>query len=381
MRAHSWLWALLWLCLSPAVNAQEGEPLCDIGRALESQRRSVKGLYARDQSQTAAFSGLSNGYDEDDDHRSGWVETRNQGVYVRQAGGKKLPLDKGPDRTTGTVRSYIEKKFDNAKGEIGIVPQPAQPEKWILGGESEMKISVTATAEWVKFLKSKKEWTMSGLEGCTAIFIITEHGFWAAHLWEGDKQRKYGASGGAAFNGWYGDDYKKRPIDDFERVAVRIMDEITPAEGINYVSLQDLKAQSKPALKNKAFTGALPGSKMEVLIFTKEADKKDQGIFEYPAQVELITRKLIEYLPGLTEPQIKTRPYKHVPKDQRNHKVDGTVILEYTPYERDNTSGSNNGCSKVARVRVWARTDEFSGTARRGSGGEPVIDYDWVHPG
>ena len=81
------------------------------------------------------------------------------------------------------------------------------------------------------------------MTGCTAIFILSEKGFWAGHLWESSVS----VNGGSAFleRQTLGKDGKviDRPdIPDFREVAVDIFTQpVTPA-GMHWISLPTLKA-------------------------------------------------------------------------------------------------------------------------------------------
>ncbi|PMD12092.1 hypothetical protein NA56DRAFT_666660 [Hyaloscypha hepaticicola] len=91
-------------------------------------------------------------------------------------------------------------------------------------------IRIGATSNWHSFGDEPGLWEMYGMTGCTAVFIVSEKGFWAGHFWESSKQ----VNGGSAFlfrKSAGGKPQERQDDPDFKGVAVDIFNE-TPLAGV-----------------------------------------------------------------------------------------------------------------------------------------------------
>jgi len=83
---------------------------------------------------------------------------------------------------------------------------------------------------------------MDGLTGCTVIFIVSEMGFWAGHLWESSTT----VDGASAFlhrTSLTREPSERPDTPDFKGVAIDIFTQPTPPEAESFISLPELKAK------------------------------------------------------------------------------------------------------------------------------------------
>ncbi|KAI0484575.1 hypothetical protein GGR56DRAFT_614486 [Xylariaceae sp. FL0804] len=242
----------------------------------------------------------------------------------------------------------------NTNQDIDIHPSDKQLRTWVVDG-----IPVGATGKWYAFGNEPLTWQMRALHGCTAIFVMSPNGFWAGHLWEGSTE----INGGSAFEERIAlqsddakkDKYKPRTQQQFQKIAVDILTQATPANQVknreHWQSLEDLRLNAGDPFADPETT--------EILVFTKAISAVDRAV-NYQAKITSLVRGLKS---ALNLPQgTKSTPLTYPTEGGKYTEVNGEVVLQYTPYEKDDL---NNPCGgRIAAARIWAYPESEKGSVR-----------------
>ncbi|KAM7192050.1 hypothetical protein V8F20_009026 [Naviculisporaceae sp. PSN 640] len=291
---------------------------------------------------------------------SSWPVGPSPDLLARARGGQKpkpllTPQDesiKGRGRATRHL-NFMEKILTEEPGgplvDIPIVPIREQLETWKING-----IPIGVTSFFYPWDKNKKmTFKMRGLTGCTATLILSEEGMWAAHHWESVKET---SPGGSSF--WTRippPDGKliETPLDVFQTIAVDILDGLAPPGVIRtFESFDDLKETH-----NDPF--GFPGN-ADIFVLTKAWGPQDMKP-RYDKHIKLLEKgykdrlSAAQYFQETYVGDLTTTPVDPI--------VAGKVVVQYTPYERDDP---RDDCGKIAKAVVWAENKT-----------RPIIEKEW----
>jgi hypothetical protein len=101
--------------------------------------------------------------------------------------------------------------------------------------------------------------------GCTAIFIVSQHGFWGGHLWEASGY----TNGYSAFNRKFADgveDHEPMTVPHFNQVGVDILEQNIHAHYPYYMSLKDLRESTQNGVRDPLGDG----TGVHIWILTKQ---------------------------------------------------------------------------------------------------------------
>ncbi|GAB7324137.1 hypothetical protein MBLNU13_g07517t2 [Cladosporium sp. NU13] len=194
-------------------------------------------------------------------------------------------------KTGRTKCCHTENEPATGGTQLNIFPGDHQLENWKIKYNSK-DILIGATGVYHPFTNEKEDFVMQGLTGCTAIIVVSKHGVWAGHLWEGTKT----VGGGSSFQEVISDTRSDvRSKEEFEAIAVNIQDKAIPLTGRNAV-----KPDSRPgfqSLKDVANDEDLgnpfkDNSDVEVFILTKANSAKGKTNEPlYKTQLNLLIKK------------------------------------------------------------------------------------------
>ncbi|KAM7182883.1 hypothetical protein V8F20_012809 [Naviculisporaceae sp. PSN 640] len=234
---------------------------------------------------------------------------------------------------------FIEKLEEEVADDdnIPILPWKEQVQSWSVDG-----IPIGATAFWYQFPTDKKAtYEMAGLTGCTASLIFSEEGFWAAHHWESQKESN--PDGGGTFNARIPPSMElvETPPEIFQKIAVDILD-TPPAPGVfrHFESFAELKTNRGDPFAD--------GDNVDIFVLTKAKGPRDKKP-RYDDKVKLLEKGYKERIPGahyIQETYVGDETTTLAPENVR-----GRILIQYTPYERDDPR--RKGCGKLAKLVVW----------------------------
>lgn len=177
---------------------------------------------------------------------------------------------------------------------------------------------------------------MRGLHGCTAVIILSNNGFWAAHFWEvGTFKKKVGDG-----------EYVLYDDATFKRLAVDIL----PNSFDGFQGLQDLPGD--PFQADVA---------TDIVVFTRSAVGKPK-VSEYDSKIRVLSNALRQFVSRRPAPVRQT--YRYIPRtndemeliyNDNSLLVRGTISIQYDPAQA--RVPTNGQIVQVAAVKVWAQTE------------------------
>ncbi|KAK4210116.1 hypothetical protein QBC37DRAFT_377389 [Rhypophila decipiens] len=262
-----------------------------------------------------------------------------------------LTPGRGQARHETFMNRILDEVDDHSDWNIPILPTITQRRTWEVDGHA-----IGATAYWYPWpTDEKRTYKMQGLTGCTASFIFSEAGFWAAHHWESVSEDS--ELGGGAFNIRIPPDNKliETPVDVFKKIAVDILDVGPPPLPVgverHFVSFNDLKNE-----RGNPFS---EGGNVDIFVLTKA----DSGTDKRPRYGNLVKELEKGYLERTNGGSYKQDTYVGDPAEiQRLYrqttdkqwldlqKFSGKIAVQFTPYERDDP---RDQCNTMAKVVVW----------------------------
>ncbi|KAI0120928.1 hypothetical protein BJ170DRAFT_715060 [Xylariales sp. AK1849] len=253
--------------------------------------------------------------------------------------------------------NVLQKEADGARrnnantengGWVYIVPSETQVENWkatakIDGKDTQFPIGLTA--DWNEFANQRATWRVFGLEGCTMMIVVSQHGFWAGHLWESSKPTNI--NGASAFLRRFGSgnaDTTPRSQEEFAACAVDPLNQALSANIksiVNYISLADVKTD-----KGDPFHDA---SDVQIFILTRSVSASDAGV-RYADRIGELKNGLVAAIPGFNEDNLKIGTYIGAGDPNSGKSFRGTMTFQYSPYHGKKTGDE---CTPEAAFRVW----------------------------
>ncbi|KAK9776466.1 putative Class V protein [Seiridium cardinale] len=232
-------------------------------------------------------------------------------------------------------------------GHVGILPGLHQIDRWKATATIEGKTTqfpIGMTAEWYEFGNQRANWYTYGLSGCTMMIIVSQHGFWAGHLWESTKTTINGASAFLRRLGTGPQNTTPRSKEEFAACAIDPLTQTLPADVrnfVSYISLADLKTD-----KGDPFHEA---SDVEIYIMTRSKSPTDKSL-RYADRISELQDALIHAIPGFNENNLKVGTYIGAGDPNPVDGVTGTISFQYSPYH---AKKQGDECTPLAGFRVW----------------------------